>query len=60
MKYKVQGKIAYDWEIIVNADSEEEAEETARDYATDGFADLAGPFEKPEVNSVELVEGEPS
>jgi hypothetical protein len=54
MKYKVSGTIELNWENEVEADSEEEAEESGKGYAEDGVG-LSIPVGRPEVTSVELV-----
>jgi len=55
MKYKVYGTILLNWENLVEADSEEEAEEEGKIWAEDGYG-LNCPVEKPEVHTVEQVE----
>jgi len=54
MKYKVTGTIELNWENVVEADSEEEAEEWGRGFAEDGHG-LGMPVDRPEVSGVDLV-----
>lgn len=54
MKYKVNGTINLNWEVVVEAESEAEAEEQAKLYAEDGYG-LNIPVERPEVHSCEEV-----
>ncbi len=54
-KYRVRGTILLNWENVVEADSEDEAEELAKGYAIDGMG-LSIPVEEPEVSDVELIE----
>jgi hypothetical protein len=56
MKYKVCGTIELNWENVVEADSEAEAEELAKDYAEDGVG-LNIPTCRPEVSTTEEIEG---
>lgn len=52
MKYNVRGTIELNWQVTVEADSEEEAEEKAKLYAEDGIG-LGIPVDRPEVDEIE-------
>lgn len=53
-KYKVWGTIELNWMNVVEAESEELADEKAMDMAEDGIG-LGSPVESPEVNGAELL-----
>lgn len=56
MKYKISGTIELNWSAEIEADSEDEAIQKAKDYAYDGNG-LDIPVGEPEVHDVNLVEG---
>lgn len=58
MKYKVRGTIQYNWEATVEADTEDEAERIGQLRADDGAVELSGPYDTPEVDSVEALSDE--
>jgi hypothetical protein len=55
MKYRVTGTIELNWENIVDADSEEEAEKIGISFAMDGHG-LDIPVGYPDGADVELVD----
>lgn len=58
MKYKVTGSMQFTVEMVINADSEEEAEEIAMDKMDDGSLDgysLVEPTCDNEVVDIELI-----
>ena len=57
MRYRVSGTIELNWEVDVDADSEEEAERKAIMMAEDGHG-MGLPVQLPEVNEVTLIEDE--
>lgn len=54
MKYKVSGTIELNFQMMVHADSEDEADQRGRDLACDGVG-LSSPVGEPEVNEIELL-----